>query len=107
MRDVLPPGLLRQIEPAFAQATSAAEPVEPVVVEYDLDMPLGNRRYEARLVRSSDNQILTLVRDITEQARAETALRESAQRYALASAAGAVGCGTGTSRPTSSTSTPG
>ena len=42
-------------------------------------------------MRSSDNQILTLVRDITEQARAETALREGAQRYALASAAGAVG----------------
>ena len=38
-----------------------------------------------------DNQILTLVRDITEQARAEIALREGAQRYALASAAGAVG----------------
>ena len=57
----------------------------------DLDLPLGNRRYEARLVRSSDNQILTLVRDITEQARAEIALREGAQRYALASAAGAVG----------------
>ena len=91
MRDVLPTALLRQIEAGFAQATSAAEPVEPVVVEYDLDLPLGNRRYEARLVRSSDNQILTLVRDITEQARAEIALREGAQRYALASAAGAVG----------------
>ena len=91
MRDILPPGPLRQFEAAFAQATSTAGPVEPVVVEYDLDLPLGNRRFEARLVRSSDNQILTLVRDITEQARAETALREGAQRYALASAAGAVG----------------
>ena len=91
MRDVLPTRLLRQIEGGFAQATRAAEPVEPVVVEYDLDWPLGNRRYEARLVRSRDNQILTLVRDITEQKRTETALREAAQRYALASAAGAVG----------------
>jgi two-component system, NarL family, sensor histidine kinase UhpB len=91
MRDILPAGPLRQFEAAFAQAIRTAEPAEPVVVEYDLDLPLGNRRFEARLVRSSDNQILTLVRDITEQARAETALREGAQRYALASAAGAVG----------------
>ena len=91
MRDILPAGPLRQFEAAFAQATSTTGPVEPVVVEYDLDLPVGNRRFEARLVRSSDNQILTLVRDITEHARAETALREGAQRYALASAAGAVG----------------
>ena len=91
MRDALPTALLRQVEAGFAQATSTAEPVAPVVVEYDLDLPLESRRYEARLVRSSDNQILTLVRDITEQARAEIALREGAQRYALASAAGAVG----------------
>ena len=91
MRDILPTVPLRQIEVAFAQATSAVGPVEPIVVEYDLELPAGNRRFEARLVRSSDNQILTLVRDITEQARAETALREGAQRYALASAAGAVG----------------
>ena len=82
---------LRQIEAAFAQATGAAGPVEPVVVEYDMDLPAGNRRFEARLVRSRDNQILTMVRDITAQALAEAAFREGAQRYALASAAGAGG----------------
>jgi PAS domain S-box-containing protein len=87
MRDVLPPALVRAIEPAFAQAAVATE---PVVVEYDLDLAQGTRRYEARLVRSND-QILTLVRDITEHERAEAALRESAQRYALATTAGAVG----------------
>ena len=52
-------------------------------------MPQGMRAYEARLVRSDDGQILTLVRDITERKRAEDALRESQQRYALATAAGA------------------
>ncbi len=88
VRDVLPPAVLRALEPAFTQVAHA---VDPVVVEYELDMPDGNRQYEARLVRSGHDQILTLVRDITDRKRAEAALRESAQRYALASAAGAVG----------------
>ena len=88
MSEVLPPTLLRQLEPAFALAADATE---PVVVEYALDLADGTRRFEARLVRSDDDQILTLVRDITDQKRAEAALGESAQRYALATTAGAVG----------------
>ena len=88
VRDVLPPAVLRALEPAFTQVAHAAE---PVVVEYELEMPDGNRQYEARLVRGGHDQILTLVRDITDRKRAEAALRESAQRYALASAAGSVG----------------
>ena len=88
MRDVLPPALLGVIEPAFVRAASATE---PVVVEYDMELREGKRRFEARLVRCNNNQILTLVRDITEQTQAAAALDESAQRYRLASTAGAVG----------------
>lgn len=87
MRDVLPPELLRAIEPAFAQAAGATE---PVVVEYDLNMPGGVRRYEARLL-GQDGRVLTLVRDITERQRAADELLVSQERYALATAAGAVG----------------
>ena len=87
MREVLPPELLRAIEPAFAQAAGTTE---PVLVEYELNMPDGVRRYEARLLRQ-DDRILTLVRDITERQRAADALFESQERYALATAAGAVG----------------
>ncbi len=42
-------------------------------------------------MRCNDNQILTLLRDITEQGKAAAALRETAERYRLASTAGAVG----------------
>lgn len=87
MREVLPPALLRQVEPAFARAVVATD---PVVVEYELDAPHGTLRFEARLVRTND-QILTLVRDVTERRKAEDALREGAQRYSLASVAGSVG----------------
>ena len=87
MRDVLPPELLGAIGPAFVQAAGAAE---PVVVEYDLNLPQGARRYEARLL-SQDGRILTLVRDISERQRSADALLESQERYALATAAGAVG----------------
>ena len=88
MRDVLPPAALREIEPAFAQAAGTTE---PVVVEYDLDLSDGQRRFEARLVRSNNNQILPWCVTSPSTSEAEAALRESAQRYALATTAGAVG----------------
>ena len=74
MRDVLPPAVLKLIEPAFRRAATAAE---PVVIDYQLPMPDGPRMYEARLVRNDSDQILTLVRDVTDAKRAEMALRES------------------------------
>ena len=49
-----------------------------MVVEYDSTCRRGIGGYEARLVRSYNNQILTLVRDITESKQAAAALRESA-----------------------------
>jgi len=73
MRDVLPESVLSNLEPAFRRAAGSAE---PVVVEYELPMPSGNRLYEARLVPTANDQILTLVRDVTEAKRAEAALRE-------------------------------
>jgi len=88
MRDILPPPVLRILEPAFNRV---AETVGPVVVEYEMDLPDGNRHYEARMVNGGHDQVLTFVRDITDRKRAEAAAQESAQRYALASAAGAVG----------------
>jgi len=73
MRDVLPESVLSTLDPAFRRAAGSAE---PVVVEYELPLPDGNRLYEARLVPTANGQILTMVRDVTEAKRAEAALRE-------------------------------
>jgi PAS domain S-box-containing protein len=87
MREVLPPPFLATIEPHFLRAASGRS---IVVFEYDLELDGDPRSFEARLVPTG-NQVLTLVRDITERNRSRAALRRSEQRLALATAAGGVG----------------
>ncbi len=88
MADVLPAAAIAVLQPAFEQAATG---FEPVIVEYELALAQGSRRYEARLIRTDASDILTLVRDVTDARRTVDALRDSQQRYALAGAAGAVG----------------
>ncbi|MEH2424509.1 MAG: PAS domain S-box protein [Nostoc sp.] len=52
--------------------------------EYQLPTPLGVRDYEARLVVSGQDEILAIVRDITERKQAEVALQNLAQKFAKA-----------------------
>ena len=70
MRDVLPPELAEMFLERFRLMDESGE---AQVVEYDLNMGGWQRWYEARLVRSGDD-ILSVVRDITERKRAEAEL---------------------------------
>ena len=86
--DIMPPELSAVFAPAIARADATGE---PVVVEYALPMPDGERFFEARIVGSQSGQVLSIVRDMTEQKQAAARLRVSEDRYALATAAGGVG----------------
>lgn len=86
MRDVLPPGLAARFEQAFATLGS-----DPVVVEYSLPLEGGEGFFEARLAPCNTDQVLAVVRDITERKRASASLADSQERYARATAAGKVG----------------
>jgi PAS domain S-box-containing protein len=77
MRDVLQPELADQFACALAKA---AENTEPCVVEYNLTINQADRWFEARLVRSDEN-ILSVVRDITTRKLAEAALQQSELNY--------------------------
>jgi len=52
--------------------------------EYQLPTHLGVRDYEARLVVSGSDEVLAIVRDITERKQAEVSLRNLAQKFSKA-----------------------
>ncbi|MEH2299148.1 MAG: PAS domain S-box protein [Nostoc sp.] len=52
--------------------------------EYQLPTPLGVRDYEARLVVSGQDEVLAIVRDITDRKQAEISLQNLAQKFAKA-----------------------
>jgi PAS domain S-box-containing protein len=76
MRDVLPPDLAEQFAKCFALVRPGGE---PQVLEYHLGIDDKDKWYEARMVRTADN-ILSVVRDITDRKRAEQERRELSGR---------------------------
>ena len=74
MQDVLPPA----VGTLFDHHLAALGPGGDLVsYEYDLAMPVGERRFEARLTRLPDSpQVIAIVRDITERKAAEQSIRQ-------------------------------
>jgi formate hydrogenlyase transcriptional activator len=73
MQDVLPEELAQQFARCFE---SLVDTREPVIHEYSLFIDGETRSYEARMVRHNGDQILSVVRDITERKRADQALKD-------------------------------
>jgi len=76
LRDIMPPDLAEMMMNALDRTF---ETREPVVVEYELRAE-ETRYYEARLVPAANDQVLSIVRDVTETKRARDLNRTLAGR---------------------------
>jgi PAS domain S-box-containing protein len=74
MRDLLPPGLAEVFLEKFDDAFQRDE---PSVLEYVLPIGGEERHYEARMVRCNVDQVLSVVRDVTDRWNTVEALRQS------------------------------
>ena len=88
MRDVLPQPMLDICLRLFDRVWTSDG---PVVGEYSLEIGGTEHFYEARLVRYKGDQVLSLIREVTDRAKIAAALRTSEERYARATAAARAG----------------
>jgi PAS domain S-box-containing protein len=90
--DVLPPDLAARISHSIAETLRTDQ---LVTLEYSLPIAGGLRFYEARAVPSERDRVLCLVRDVTDQKRAQHRARELQEELAHAGRVMALGTLTG------------
>lgn len=88
LEDVLPPPIASRTRIALEKAF---ELDTPQIVEYELQEADGLRYFEARLVRSRDDESIALVRDVTDWRRAEESARLQLEQLAHATRTATMG----------------
>ena len=74
MTEILPPDLSDSFFRCFERIDSSDQ---PVIFEYEIQVPEGLRMFESSMVSCNGDKILTIVRDITERKEAEHSLRQA------------------------------
>ncbi len=73
IRDTLPPGLVVQILDCIARTLDSGE---RQTLEYELEVRGELRSFEARMIPSGEDEVVTIVRDFTEQRRLQAEIQE-------------------------------
>src|SRR5690606_2542817 len=78
VQDVLPPPVSDQISEALEEVARTGD-----LVKFEYTLPLGDvpLEFESRMMPMPDGQVISVVRDVTEQKRGEKALRASEASY--------------------------
>jgi PAS domain S-box-containing protein len=79
VQQVLPP---QQAQQRMTYIEQVLETGQQQIYEYQLMVHGELRDYEARIVPSGENEVLAIIRNITDRKRMEVALRESEQKFA-------------------------
>lgn len=79
MREVLPPELADSLAGCFERSEQTEK---PQLLEYSLPIRNEERWFEARVVRSNGDKVLSVVRDVTDRKLAEARLKDSESQLA-------------------------
>ena len=68
IKDIFPPELANKFENEIKQTIKTGK---LRIVEYELSLPIGRKYYEARVVKSDSDEVVSIIRDVTESKKAE------------------------------------
>ncbi|HRY31907.1 MAG TPA: PAS domain S-box protein [Bacteroidales bacterium] len=78
LSDIFPGETVGMVLQAFQECLDTRE---IRYIQYDIDLPVGQRYFEARIVPAGEHEVITLAMDVTERKLAEQAVKKSEQQY--------------------------